>query len=145
MLPISVPPCVAVRATVAGGSYWGIPPKSGALISRLPLDPPMGMVMVVTSFAPRITPELRSRPRSSVTVWSAPKRTLLVIDTVAVAASPPSVSSVTSLLDASRSVKRQSGAGVVSGMEAFSPPPPMPFTARTSKVYSVPESRPSTT
>ena len=112
----------------------------------MPLDWPAVMVMVVAPPSPTINPAVISRvPHISVTVCSVLNLTLLVIDTVAVAASPPSVSSVTLVLDESRSVKLQFGVRVVRGMEAVSPPPPMPFTARTSKVYWVPGSRPSTT
>ena len=52
--------------------------------------------MVVAPPAPTINPAVISKiPHFSVTVWAVLNRTLLVIDTVAVAGSPPSVSSVT--------------------------------------------------
>ena len=113
-------------------------------MTRLPLAPSAGMVMSVAAPAPRISPTVISNPPHSIlTVWSAPNRTLLVIDTVAVAESPPSVSSVTSLLDESRSVKLQVGVGVVRVTLAAGPGL-IPFTARTSKVYSVSASSPVT-
>ena len=74
-------------------------------ISRLPVLPFAGMVSVVAPPAPWTW----EAPRSAlhhwmVTVWSVLNLTLLVIDTVAVAASPPSTSSVTSLPPESRRV-----------------------------------------
>ena len=116
----------------------------GELISRLPLACSAEMVMAVAPPAPTTDPNVRSTvPHCNCTVWSVPNRTLLVIDTVAVAASPPSVSSVTLLLDESRSVKLHAGVAVVSVTDA-AVPSPCPFSARTSNVYWVPGLRPVT-
>ena len=72
-----------------------------------------------------------------------PKVTLLVIFTVAVAGSPPSVSSVTGSPFESVSVNAHTGASTVF-VTLASAPLPIPFTARTSKVYSVPAVSPVT-
>ena len=70
-------------------------------------------------------------------------RTLLVIVTLAVADAPPSTSCVTALPPESVSVNSQVGASTVFVTLAAAPLP-SPFTARTSKVYSVPDVRPVT-
>ena len=111
--PTCLPAWIALSAPVLGGAYDAVPPGSGALISRLPLDWPAGMVMVSVPPAPWIRPFPKRRPpRSNCTVWSVENRTPLMIDTVDVAESPPSVSSVTAFPFASVRVKRQSGVGV---------------------------------
>ena len=82
-------------------------------------------------------------PHSIFTVWSVLNVKPLAIDTVAVAASPPSVSCVTAAPLESVSVSSHSSALVVRLSLAFAPGP-IPFTARTSKVYCVPGSSPVT-
>ena len=100
--------------------------------------------MVSVPPVPWISPVLIwEPPHSSVTVWSVPKVTPLVIDTVAVAESPPSVSSVTASPFESVSVNSHTGASTVS-VTLASTPLPILFTALTSKVYSVPVVSPVT-
>ena len=90
--------------------------------------------MAVAPPSPTIDPTVISKlPHFSVTVWLVPKVTLLVIFTVAVAGSPPSVSSVTGSPLESVSVNSQVGASVVTITLASFPLPPT-FSARTSKV-----------
>ena len=111
---------------------------------RVPLACCAEIVRVVAPPAPAMTPAPRSALNHwSVTVWAVWNRTSLVIVTVAVADAPPSTSCVTALPFESVSVKLHAGASTVF-VTLASAPLPIPFTARTSKVYSVPDVRPVT-
>ena len=95
--PIWAPPSMAVSASVSGGRYRS-PGRCGALTASVPFDCPAVMVMVALPPAPWMSPLVISwPPHSRVIVWSVSNRTLLVIETLAVAEAPPSVSSVTAL------------------------------------------------
>ena len=95
--PIWAPPSMAVSASVSGGRYRS-PGRCGALTASVPFDCPAVMVMVALPLAPWMSPLVISwPPHSRVIVWSVSNRTLLVIETLAVAEAPPSVSSVTAL------------------------------------------------
>ena len=137
-------PCLPHKGAVRGGVYAATPPGSGALMTKVPLDWPGGIVMALAPPAPWIGLAVSSaRPsHSSVTVCAVPNVTPLVIRTVAVADAPPSVSCVTAF-PLSVSVSNHVGVAVVCVTVAGAPLP-MPFTARTSKVYCVPAVSPVT-
>ena len=139
MSPSRSSPCIPRNGAVRGGSYAATPPGSGALMTRVPLDWPGGIVMALAPPAPWIGLAASSaRPsHSSVTVCAVVNVTPLVIRTVTVADAPPSTSSVTALPFESVIVSSHAGVAVVR-MTVASAPLPMPFTARTSKVYSLP-------